>query len=84
MGACHNEGNKKRGSSSTNRKHLASEKDSVSTQSNDKRRGKTPNDRIKKFNYKDTFTEKEILDLESNRNNNSKLDIISKIDKISL
>ena len=83
MGACHNEGSRKKGSLSSHRKNLPTEKDSVSTQSNDKRRGKTPNERINNT-YKDTFTEKEILDFESNKNNNSKLDIISKIDKISV
>ena len=84
MGACHNEGFKRRNSFSSNRERKKpSEKDSVSTETNDKKRGRTPNVKINNKNYrnKDYFTEKEI---DINNKNKSQLDIISKIDKMSI
>ena len=84
MGACHNEGFKRRNSFSSNRERKKpSEKDSVSTETNDKKRGRTPNVKINNKNYrnKDNFTEKEI---DINNKNKSQLDIISKIDKMSI
>ena len=86
MGTCHNETNKRRYSANNKRKFISSEKDSVSTQSYDKRRGKTPNIRVNDLTQKnrENFTEKEIFDNLSNKNNNSKFEIISKLDKISI
>ena len=86
MGTCYNEQNKRGNSAKNKRKKSSSEKDSISTQSYDKRRGKTPNIRINQTsqNNKDNFTEKEIFDNVSIKSNNSKFEIISKIDKISL
>ena len=82
MGACNSES---RRNSSCNRKRNDPEKDSISTQSYDKRRGKTPNSRINNNEQnRDFITEKEISDIASIRNNDSKFDITSKIDKASI
>ena len=86
MGACHSEYKKRNSFSGNKRVFNPSEKDySISTQSYDKRRGKTPNIRINDINSnnKEIFKENEIFDINSNKNNISKLEIISKTDKIS-
>ena len=82
MGACHSE-YKKRNSFSNKRIYNSSEKDYSISSEYDKKRGKTPNVRINNINIqnKDIFKEKE--DYNSNKNNFVKLEILSKIDKIS-
>ena len=91
MGACYNEGFRRGNTSSTRnrRKINSSDKDSISTQSYDKKKGKnynrTPNMRISdiKSEDKNMYKGNEIFDNDSNRNNNSKFDIISKIEQES-
>ena len=85
MGACNSENRRRSSFSNNKRRNISSEKDSISTQSYDKRRGKTPNSRINNNEQnRDFITEKEISDIASIRNNDSKLDIMSKIDKTSI
>ena len=92
MGACYNEGFRRGNTSSTRnrRKINSSDKDSISTQSYDKKKGKnynrTPNMRISdiKSEDKNMYKGNEIFDNDSNRNNNSKFDIISKIEQESV
>ena len=85
MGLCHSHGFR-RSSSVKNRTKSGSigsiDKDSNSTQVNDKKRGKTPNIEIKKINNdKDILSEKEYKI--NKKNVNITFDIISQIDKMS-
>ena len=91
MGACHNEGFKRRNSVGSTKVRKTpseiSENGSNITQLYEKKRGQTPINKINNIKYsnKDTFAEKaKIYDNDSNKINNSKLDIISKMDKVSI
>ena len=89
MGACHNEFRKRNSSNKNRRKTTSFEKGSFSTQSYDKLRrnnsNKTPNMGIGYNNNQDknSFIEKEIFYNDSNKNDISKLDTMSKADQKS-
>ena len=92
MGLCHSQNYNRRSSSANTRKNKINftslDKDSNSTQINEKRRGKTPSinslNNIKALNNKDNLSEKEydVNKLKKNKKN-AKFDIISEIDKMS-